>query len=331
MSHRSRDPRRFGLLFLFLLLLLPLGGCGDGDGGMSPTSPGPATLTGTLVRGESVTGGYAPRSQAIGLVGVTVRAAGTSASAVTDGSGTFTLTGLAAGEVELEFERADIHARGRVFVAAGSRTTVTIAIVGDGIVTSPRGHAGEEIEGLVQAIDAGAGTLTVLDQRLGAVQDPDRRRHERSPGRHDDPARRDRGRQPRARQGARAGRRDVSGDPDPPAGRPRRREPLLLGHGPLDRRRRWKLRRLVELGQHHGANELVDPVPPPRRTGQLFGRGRGERRRSPGDSPGRRLGPRSEGNDRILNARRRSTQRRLPARQRAGAGSRLFGILTSTV
>ena len=170
MSHRSRDPRRFGLLFLFLLLLLPLGGCGDGDGGMSPTSPGPATLTGTLVRGESVTGGYAPRSQAIGLVGVTVRAAGTSASAVTDGSGTFTLTGLASGEVELEFERADIHARGRVFVAAGSRTTVTIAIVGDGIVTSPRGHAGEEIEGLVQAIDAGAGTLTVLDQRLGAVE-----------------------------------------------------------------------------------------------------------------------------------------------------------------
>ena len=168
MSHRSRDPRRFGFVFLFLLLLLPLGGCGDG--GSSPTSPGPASLTGTLVRGESVTGGYAPRSQSIGLVGVTVRAAGTSVSAVTDGSGTFTLTGLAAGEVELEFERADIHARGRVFVAAGSRTTVTIAIVGDGIVTSPRGHAGEEIEGLVQAIDAGAGTLTVLDQRLGAVE-----------------------------------------------------------------------------------------------------------------------------------------------------------------
>jgi hypothetical protein len=100
---------------------------------------------------------------------VTVRASGTSASAVTDGSGNFTLTGLPGGEVQLEFERADIHARGRVFVAAGTRTTVTIAIVGDGIVTSPRGHAGVEIEGLVQALDAGAGTLTVLDQRLGAV------------------------------------------------------------------------------------------------------------------------------------------------------------------
>jgi hypothetical protein len=155
---------------LFLLpALLILSACGDGDGGMSPTEPGAATLSGTLVRGESATGGFAPRSQSIGLVGVTVRATGTSSTAVTDGAGNFTLTGLNAGEVQLEFERADIHARGHVFVAAGSRTTVTIAILGDGIVTSPRGHAGEEIEGLVQAIDAGAGTLTVLDQRLGAV------------------------------------------------------------------------------------------------------------------------------------------------------------------
>ena len=54
-------------------------------------------------------------------------------------------------------------------LVAGAHTTVTIAIVGNGIDTSPRGHAGEEIEGLVQAIDAGAGEITVLDQRLGAV------------------------------------------------------------------------------------------------------------------------------------------------------------------
>ena len=171
MSRRPRSPR-FARTSLFLLLvpaLLTVLACGDGDGGSSPTSPGPATLSGTLVRGDSATSGFSPRSGAVGLVGVTVRATGTSASTVTDGSGTFTLTGLSAGDVQLEFERADIHARGHVFVAAGSRTTVTIAIVGDGIVTSPRGHAGEEIEGLVQALDAGAGTLTVLDQRLGAV------------------------------------------------------------------------------------------------------------------------------------------------------------------
>jgi hypothetical protein len=161
-------PRRLGLLALFLLTVLPLGGCGDGDS--SPTSPGPATatLSGTLVRGTSVSS-FAPRSEPIGLVGVTVRVAGGSASTVTDGAGRFTLTGLAGGDVELEFERADIHARGRIALVSGAHTTVTIAIVGNGIQTSPRGHAGEEIEGLVQAIDAGAGELRVLDQRLGAV------------------------------------------------------------------------------------------------------------------------------------------------------------------
>ena len=46
---------------------------------------------------------------------------------------------------------------------------LTISIVGTRAVTSGIGHAGEEIEGLVQAVDAGAGTLTVHDQRLGAV------------------------------------------------------------------------------------------------------------------------------------------------------------------
>jgi Domain of unknown function (DUF5666) len=168
MSRHVRSLRRYALLLLLLPLVLPVLACGDGDG--SPTSPGAATATlaGTLVRGTSVEN-FAPRSEPIGLVGVTVRVAGGSASTVTDGAGRFTLTGLAGGEVELEFERGDIHARGRIALAAGARTTVTIAIVGNGIQTSPRGHAGEEIEGLVQAIDAGAGELTVLDQRLGAV------------------------------------------------------------------------------------------------------------------------------------------------------------------
>ena len=44
---------------------------------------------------------------------------------------------------------------------------VTIAIVGSSAVVSPRGHAGEEIEGLVSVNDGSR--LTVLDQRLGAV------------------------------------------------------------------------------------------------------------------------------------------------------------------
>jgi hypothetical protein len=74
------------------------------------------------------------------------------------------------GSVELEFERADIHARGHVTLTSGGVHDMTFAIVGSRAVDTPRGHADEEIEGLVQAIDGGAGTLTVLDQRLGAVR-----------------------------------------------------------------------------------------------------------------------------------------------------------------
>jgi hypothetical protein len=164
MRRFSRIPCRFASVLTFLAPLLFFSACNDST--TSPTSPGLATLSGTVVRGAS-TSNLETKSSEIGLVGVTVRSG--SASAVTDGSGSFTLTGLHGGEVELEFERADIHARGRVVLAAGAHNTVTIAIVGGGIVASPRGHAGEEIEGLVQAIDGAAGTLTVLDQRLGAV------------------------------------------------------------------------------------------------------------------------------------------------------------------
>ena len=103
----------------------------------------------------------------VGLAGVTVSVVATGRSTQTDGSGNFTLTGVPSGSVELSFERADVHARGRVSVMAGTTTTVTIAIVGASAVVAPAGHAGEEIEGLVSAI--GVDSLTVLDQRLGAA------------------------------------------------------------------------------------------------------------------------------------------------------------------
>jgi hypothetical protein len=138
--------------------------CGDSD--HSPTSPGLATLSGTVIRGTSASGMQMLGMQ-IGLAGVTVRQAGSGNSTQTNASGNFTLTGLPGGSVELEFERADIHARGVVSVRAGGTTTVTIAIVGSSAVVAPSGHAVEEIEGLVSANDGS--TLTVLDQRLGAV------------------------------------------------------------------------------------------------------------------------------------------------------------------
>jgi Domain of unknown function (DUF5666) len=134
----------------------------------SPTSPGGmATVNGTVIRGSG-TFGARPLGTEIPLSGVTVRVAPSGPSAQSDASGNFTLTGVPAGNVELEFTRADINARGSVMLASGSNA-LTAAITGGTAVITPRGHAGEEIEGLVQSVNAGGGSLVVVDQRLGTV------------------------------------------------------------------------------------------------------------------------------------------------------------------
>lgn len=163
----SERARRFSAAATILFpLVLGLEACGGSD--RSPTSPAAATLQGTVIEGSSPSSARALRG-GLGLGGVTVRVSGTDKATTTDGSGNFTLTGLGVGTLTLEFDRADIHARGQVTLPTGGVNTMTISIVGTRAIASGIGHAGEEIEGLVQAIDSGAGTLTVLDQRLGAV------------------------------------------------------------------------------------------------------------------------------------------------------------------
>jgi hypothetical protein len=122
---------------------------------------------GTVVRGSG-TFGATTLGAGMGLPGVTVRVVPTGRSAQTDGSGNFTLTGVPVGNVEMEFSRADINARANVPVSSGTNA-ITVAVTGSTAVVVNHGNAGEEIEGLVSAVSAGAGTLTVLDQRLGAV------------------------------------------------------------------------------------------------------------------------------------------------------------------
>jgi len=132
----------------------------------SPTSPsGTATVTGTVILGAGASGAAA-QGMEIGLSGVTVRVVGGGPSAVTDASGNFTLNGVPAGTVEMEFSRADINARAPVLLVSGTNA-ITAAVHGSTAVITPRGHAGEEIEGLVQSNSAGS--LVVLDQRLGTV------------------------------------------------------------------------------------------------------------------------------------------------------------------
>ena len=134
----------------------------------SPTSPsGTAMVSGTVILGAGASGASA-QGMEIGLSGVTVRVVGGGQSAVTDGSGNFTLNGVPAGTVELDFSRADINARAPVVLVSGTNA-ITAAVHGSTAVITPRGHAGEEIEGRAQSVNSGAGSLVVLDQRLGAV------------------------------------------------------------------------------------------------------------------------------------------------------------------
>lgn len=151
--------------FVSTLLLIPA--CSDKNSMSGPAGTG--TVSGTVVLGSSATTGLSKESMPIGLAGVTVKAAGTSRSTVTDGSGQFTLTGVPAGNPELDFDRQDIHARGNAAVTAGAMNRVTVAIVGSRAEIMEGDHSGSEIEGLVSKVDAAGGTLTVIDQRLGVV------------------------------------------------------------------------------------------------------------------------------------------------------------------
>lgn len=152
---------------LCVLALLLAASCKESSS--SPTSPtASATVSGTVIRGGSPAGASA-QGMEIGLSGVSVTVTSTGQSVMTDSSGNFTLPGVASGEVELELKRSDFNIKVKIMVPAGSTVTITISIVGSTAVVTPRGHAGEEIEGLVQSVNAPGSILVVLDKRLGAV------------------------------------------------------------------------------------------------------------------------------------------------------------------
>lgn len=163
----------------------------------SPTAPGSAVVTGTVVSGDETSGAA---SSGGGLAGVTVRVVRTGQVTQTDGAGNFTLAGVPAGDQQFEFSLGDIDARATISVIGGATVAVTATISRRStVMISPRGNANsnphspsqtqtpvqtplsgtptpgttpagktvEEIEGIVTA--NGGGTLTILDQRLGSV------------------------------------------------------------------------------------------------------------------------------------------------------------------
>jgi hypothetical protein len=125
-------------------------------------------ISGQVVMGSSAQAVVHPEASA-SPANIAVRVESSNASAMTDAAGNFTLTGVPPGTDTLTFDRSDVHARAAVDVPAGSSVSVTVSIHGNQATIVPGGHPGAEIEGRVQSVDTGAGTLTVADQRLGAV------------------------------------------------------------------------------------------------------------------------------------------------------------------
>lgn len=168
MHRRPTLPVVFTALAGSVALLLAVS-CSDKTGPTGASSVG--TVSGTVILGSSAAASSSfqrkPEGMEIGMAGVTVLHAATGRSTTTDAAGNFTLSSIPPGNAELQLDRSDVHARVTVTVAGGTTTTVTISVAGSTAVAVPRAHAGEEIEGLIQAIDATR--LTVLDQRLGAV------------------------------------------------------------------------------------------------------------------------------------------------------------------
>lgn len=123
----------FGLIMIACLAGVS---CSDRE---SPTAPGAtsmggkATISGTLLA-EGAAGAPQP------LAGVTVRVASSGQTTLTDGAGNFTLAGVSAGAVGLDFRGAGIQATTTVNASPGTVTRVTVTVDrGRGTVSlSPR-------------------------------------------------------------------------------------------------------------------------------------------------------------------------------------------------
>lgn len=128
----------------------------------APSPTGSAVITGTVVApGSTVSMG----ASLAGIAGVKVSVAGTSVSAIADGRGKFTLQNVPSGDRQLEFSGAGANARLPLDdVSEQERIDLTVAVAGSSaeLVSQSRSTGSEaQVEGLVDAIDAGARTLQI--------------------------------------------------------------------------------------------------------------------------------------------------------------------------
>jgi hypothetical protein len=87
-----------------------------------------ATISGTLLAANDAPAGRGGAAAAGPLAGVTVRAVSSWQTTRTDAAGRFTLTGLAPGNVALQFSGAGVQASATFAVSAGATAKVTVTV-----------------------------------------------------------------------------------------------------------------------------------------------------------------------------------------------------------
>ena len=104
--------------------------------------------------------------------GAVIRDLQSGTTAVTNAAGRFHLANVSPDGTSVEVAAGSSNYEVNLQPLSHGRGHGVFAIVSGGLAAipvSPRGHSGEEIEGLVQSVDGTAGTLTVADQRLGTL------------------------------------------------------------------------------------------------------------------------------------------------------------------
>ncbi len=143
----------------------------SGNGTASPAGPSGSSLGGSS-SGATITGTVATTLSAKSFhtlgtsTGMTVSITGTNVSSGVDGSGSFTLSGVPSGDVDLHISGgssdAHVHVSGvteHEHINVDLTVTGTTATVEDSDRESENNEA--EVEGLVTAIDTSAHTLTI--------------------------------------------------------------------------------------------------------------------------------------------------------------------------
>jgi hypothetical protein len=157
-------------LALVCAIALVTAACGKGSD-LSVTGPsaiggGSGTTSGATISGRVNGGSGLAKTDMMATGGtLTVTVAGTTITATVDATGAFTLTGVPAGDIRLEFHGPGTNATVTITVGAQEQIQIAVTVSNNSARVESEHHSGSsnraELKGSITAIDAAARTLRV--------------------------------------------------------------------------------------------------------------------------------------------------------------------------